>query len=218
MNEYWIWRRVKNLIEDDTNEEDDAVKGLIKNNIIERYKKIYKRDPTTSLLLQKSNETLDETLDENDKLFEKIYEKYIVDIKKIIEKGENFDPQEPQLPFDHYETYLKDKIGVEMITYLMTDDTITKEEQSRYDNLLKSYKNRLNNDSSKEIEQELGILTTQNGGGNANITKKSKKSILGKERCIYKKAGDRKEYLRYKGDLITVKDYTKLMKAKAAKD
>lgn len=53
------------------------------------------------------------------------------------------------------------------------------------------------------------------GGGNAKITKKSKKSILGKERCIYKKAGDRKEYVRYKGDLITVKDYTKLMKAKA---
>ena len=57
----------------------------------------------------------------------------------------------------------------------------------------------------------------QSGGGNAKITKKSKKSILGKDRCIYKKAGDRKEYLRYKGDLITVKDYTKLMKAKAAK-
>lgn len=57
----------------------------------------------------------------------------------------------------------------------------------------------------------------QSGGGNAKITKKSKKSILGKERCIYKKAGDRKEYLKYKGDLITVKDYTKLMKAKAAK-
>jgi hypothetical protein len=53
------------------------------------------------------------------------------------------------------------------------------------------------------------------GGGNANITKQSKKSILGKERCIYKKAGDRKEYLRYKGDLITVKDYNKLMKMKA---
>jgi len=55
----------------------------------------------------------------------------------------------------------------------------------------------------------------QGGGGNAKITKQSNKSILGKERCIYKKAGDRKEYLRYKGDLITVKDYKKLMKMKA---
>ena len=68
---------------------------------------------------------------------------------------------------------------------------------------------------SNTISQKL-LNIPQSGSGNAKITKKSKKSILGKERCIYKKAGDRKEYLRYKGDLITVKDYTKLMKAKAA--
>lgn len=206
MNEYWIFLRVKKLIgEDDTNEEDDTVKGLIKNNIRERYKKIYKRDPITSLKLPESNEPFDD----NDRLFKKIYEKYIVDIENIIENGKDFDPQDPQLPFDRYETYLKDKIGVEMIT--------KKKDGNLYDDLLKSYKDRLNNASSKEIEIEieLGISTTQNGGGNANITKKSKKSILGKDRCIYKKAGDRKEYLRYKGDLIAVKDYTKLMKAKA---
>ena len=39
-----------------------------------------------------------------------------------------------------------------------------------------------------------------------------KKEILGKQRCIYKKAGDRKEYVKYKGALITVKDYKKIMK------
>lgn len=39
-----------------------------------------------------------------------------------------------------------------------------------------------------------------------------KKEILGKQRCIYKKAGDRKEYVKYKGALITVKDYKKVMK------
>ena len=58
---------------------------------------------------------------------------------------------------------------------------------------------------------------TQLGGGNAKInkiTKQSKKSILGKERCIYKIQGDRKEYLRYKGKLIPVKDYKKLMSNK----
>jgi hypothetical protein len=47
--------------------------------------------------------------------------------------------------------------------------------------------------------------------------KTAKKEILGKERCIYKIQGDRKEYLRYKGDLITVKDYKERMNAKAAK-
>jgi len=54
-------------------------------------------------------------------------------------------------------------------------------------------------------------------GGNRKTTtvkKINKKTILGKERCIYAIQGDRKEYLRYKGDLIPVKDYKKLMKDK----
>ena len=44
-----------------------------------------------------------------------------------------------------------------------------------------------------------------------------KKDILGKQRCIYKKAGDRKEYVKYKGDLITVKDYKKIISVKKTK-
>jgi len=42
--------------------------------------------------------------------------------------------------------------------------------------------------------------------------KKSKKKVLGKMRCIYKIAGDRKEYVQHKGKLITVKDYKMLNK------
>ena len=48
------------------------------------------------------------------------------------------------------------------------------------------------------------------GGGSYKKTNK-KKNILGRERCIYKKSGDRKEYLKYKGDLITVKEYKIIM-------
>ena len=44
--------------------------------------------------------------------------------------------------------------------------------------------------------------------------KVSKKEILGRERCIYKKHGDHKEYLKYKGSLITVSEYKKQMKSK----
>jgi hypothetical protein len=39
-----------------------------------------------------------------------------------------------------------------------------------------------------------------------------KKEILGKLRCIYKIHGSRKEHIKYKGMLITVLDYKKLMK------
>lgn len=47
--------------------------------------------------------------------------------------------------------------------------------------------------------------------------KHSKKEILGKSRCIYKIKGDRKEYVKHKGKLITVKEYKAMIKAKAKK-
>jgi hypothetical protein len=50
------------------------------------------------------------------------------------------------------------------------------------------------------------------GGGKTK--RANRKEILGKERCIYKKTGDRKEYVKHKGDLITVKDYKKIIKAR----
>jgi hypothetical protein len=44
--------------------------------------------------------------------------------------------------------------------------------------------------------------------------KTSKKEVLGKMRYIYKIPGDRKEYVRHKGKLITIKDYKALIKQK----
>jgi hypothetical protein len=40
----------------------------------------------------------------------------------------------------------------------------------------------------------------------------AKKIILGKERCIYKIQGSKREHVKYKGSIITVTDYKKLMK------
>lgn len=53
--------------------------------------------------------------------------------------------------------------------------------------------------------------------GGKKSKKPPKKEILGKMRKIYKIPGDRKEYVKHKGKLITVKDYKKLMKAKKPK-
>ena len=181
-----------NKIDENISFMDIYVKGLIKKKIEDIQLKKYNR----VILGEK------EDLNENDEIYDEIYNKFL-DITK-----DSVSYDDPALDLlDPYLTYLTDKIGVKMITNM---------KNKSYNGLLKSYNERLNNESSKKIERELGISNPQSGSGNAKITKKSKKSILGKERCIYKKAGDRKEYLRYKGDLITVKDYTKLMKAKAA--
>jgi hypothetical protein len=74
-----------------------------------------------------------------------------------------------------------------------------------------NFKSRIkNNNISKEL-----LNISQGGNRKTNTVKKiNKKTILGKERCIYAIQGDRKEYLRYKGDLIPVKDYKKRMKDK----
>jgi hypothetical protein len=41
--------------------------------------------------------------------------------------------------------------------------------------------------------------------------KHTKKVILGKERCIYKVQGSKKDHIKHKGALIPVADYKKLM-------
>ena len=55
------------------------------------------------------------------------------------------------------------------------------------------------------------------GGGMVNKKVKKcekKKVVLGKERCIYKVSGSKKDYMKYKGKLVPVTDYVKYMKKK----
>lgn len=66
------------------------------------------------------------------------------------------------------------------------------------------------------IRSDLRPELNRNTGGKKS-KKLPKKEILGKLRCIYKIPGDRKEYLKHKGKLITVKKYKELMKAKSKK-
>ena len=51
------------------------------------------------------------------------------------------------------------------------------------------------------------FIKASSGGRKASV----KKEVCGKLRCIYKIAGSRKEHIKYKGQLIAVADYKKLM-------
>lgn len=66
-----------------------------------------------------------------------------------------------------------------------------------------------------EIDKILSKISS--GAGGKKSKKLPKKEILGKMRSIYKIPGDRKEYLKHKGKLITFKEYKELMKAKLKK-
>jgi hypothetical protein len=61
--------------------------------------------------------------------------------------------------------------------------------------------------------QDVGLI----GGAMKNQKVKKcekKKVVLGKERCIYKVSGSKKDYMKYKGKLVAVSDYVKSMKKK----
>jgi hypothetical protein len=61
-------------------------------------------------------------------------------------------------------------------------------------------------------------MNTVVGGRNPKSYKNTgvKKEICGKERCIYKMPKDRKEYVKYKGELITVNKFKTIKNAKNA--
>jgi hypothetical protein len=65
-----------------------------------------------------------------------------------------------------------------------------------------------------KIDTLLPIPNPHNANGGGSYKKTNKKNILGKERCIYKKSGDRKEYIKYKGNFIAVREYKKLSKTR----
>jgi nicotinamidase-related amidase len=97
---------------------------------------------------------------------------------------------------------------------------------------LREYINQINKDIIKSTLNLTKLNFTHNTGQKSSTSKKSStfkklskggktikinktKQLFGKERCIYKKPGDLKEYLKHKGDLITVSEYKKLMKSEA---
>jgi hypothetical protein len=66
----------------------------------------------------------------------------------------------------------------------------------------------INKDLDSLESQEKDLLSKKGGRKASSV----KKVVCGKLRCIYKISGSRKEHLKYKGQLITVAEYKKLMK------
>jgi len=86
---------------------------------------------------------------------------------------------------------------------------------SGLEDLAKDINNNIINDPEKKIDLTLidKLKQTEQGGGKKS-KKQPKKEVNGVSRCIYKIPGVRKEYVRSKGKLITLKNLKKNMKPK----
>ena len=95
---------------------------------------------------------------------------------------------------------------------------INKENTTVYDNNRKKILLQLDNtsDQSPREDNRPRPFAQRIGGMKNQEVKKceKKKVVLGKERCIYKVSGSKKDYMKYKGKLVPVTDYVKYMKKK----
>ena len=91
-------------------------------------------------------------------------------------------------------------------------------DKSKYDEAIEKFKKPRQSasknprqSSSKNPTQSASKKPRQTGGKNTQ----RKKEIMGRTRCIYKKPNDRKEYVKYKGELVTLKEFKNNFKKKS---
>tara|TARA_B110000444_G_scaffold200192_1_gene191724 strand:- start:40 stop:840 length:801 start_codon:yes stop_codon:yes gene_type:complete len=117
-----------------------------------------------------------------------------------------YDPESPKKE--------EDQIRVKIYKELMSLESTINGEEPDYLKIMGEKLEKL-----EELVNNLSDSSTPttNLEGGKKSKKQPKKEILGKMICIHKIPGDRKEYLKHKGKLITVKKYKELMKVKSKK-
>lgn len=112
--------------------------------------------------------------------------------------------------------YIKDNNVIQLLNHRIDRDiTTTKEKQLQQQISEVAMESRIQ--FKKKLMDRVVVDPPLTQPGGKKSKKLPKKEILGKMRCIYKIPGDRKEYLKHKGKLITVKEYKELIKTKSKK-
>ena len=148
-------------------------------------------------------------------------EKILSEHKKYIEEKKNtINSKIGRLTFDDQKIYFA------YYNYLESNKSTFAEIILKIKNIRKNHPNLVPSDYLDTFYETFDKLRyyhttlsdiTSKVGGNIKIKIKNKKNILGKERCIYKISGNRNEYVKHKGELITVNDYKKIIKLKNKK-
>jgi len=147
-------------------------------------------------------------------LLDKKYEGY-----EFIVEGRGNKPVNLKVIYDYYKNGTDDIQIIEDGKYNVTDFTIQRISSDKSERIFMTangvnavieeddiiVKLIITNPDGERKEYERSRTT---GGRKASV----KKEICGRLRCIYKIQGSRKEHIKYKGRLITVADYKRLMK------
>jgi hypothetical protein len=200
-----------NHISDDKKKSIDIIFETLRH-IKKKNKNIFTVDLVISNTQDKSYENTNEN---NNKEYEESmkrlinitsYKKYI---KKMYYVNENYDTtinEDPHVSLEKLIETLRDIVKEDTyIDYIRNEykrKSISKEQI--YEELIE----HLENIKSSSLTINKRDETFEQSGGN----NKQYKEILGKRRRIYKIKGSRKEHVKYKGELIPVSDYKKLVK------
>ena len=153
-----------------------------------------------------------------------------------ITPGERYDDKHPVLTERQIrlDELLKNQgwypIIINTFKQKLKDSSITDEEKEKYNKIIEKYINLLKDNEAALESMKPGIPESASNRGGKKSKRNSKKvakkpvasqkkqsiykEIFGKQMKIYKMPDSRKEYVKYKGELLRISDYKDLMKQK----